>query len=177
MKFIIHGRKVEVTDSIKSYIEQKIGRLDKYLESPNDITATVVCKIRGKEQIVEVTIPLKGVLLRSEESHDDLYAAIDIASDKLERQIRKNKTRMNRKYKDESIGVNFDIIDDKDVEEEPSSIVKRKQIEMKPMSEDEAILQMELLGHEFFVFKNIESNEVDVLYRRKDGDYGIIETK
>ena len=175
MKFIIHGRKVEVTDAIRSYIEAKIGRLDKYLESPDDVTATVVCKIRGKEQIVEVTIPLKKVLLRSEESHDDLYAAIDIASDKLERQIRKNKTRMNRKYKDEGIGIVFENVEDTNDEER--TIVKRKEIEMKPMSEDEAILQMELLGHEFFVFKNIESNEVDVLYRRKDGDYGIIETK
>lgn len=176
MKFIIHGRKVEVTDSIKSYIEEKIGRLDKYLESPADAVATVVVKVRGNEQIVEVTIPLKKVLLRSEESHDDLYAAIDIASDKLERQIRKNKTRMNRKYKDESIGFNFDTVDATE-EQDESSIVKRKQIEMKPMSEDEAILQMNLLGHEFFVFKNIESGDVDVLYRRKDGDYGIIETK
>ena len=175
MEFIIHGRKVEVTDSIKRYIEEKIGRLDKYFEDPSNITATVVVKIRGKEQIVEVTIPLKRVLLRCEESHDDLYAAIDIVSDKIERQIRKNKTKITRRYKDESIGVNFDAIEAKD--EEDKTIVKRKQIEMKPMSEEEAILQMELLGHEFFVFKNIESNEVDVLYRRKDGDYGIIETK
>lgn len=177
MKFIIHGRKVEVTDAIRSYIEAKIGRLDKYLESPDDVTATVVAKVRGKEQIIEVTIPLKRVLLRSEESHDDLYAAIDIASDKLERQIRKNKTRMNRKYKDEGIGVIFDNVEEPTETETERTIVKRKEIEMKPMSEDEAILQMELLGHEFFVFKNIESNEVDVLYRRKDGDYGIIETK
>ena len=177
MKFIIHGRKVEVTDAIRSYIEAKIGRLDKYLESPDDVTATVVAKVRGKEQIIEVTIPLKSVLLRSEESHDDLYAAIDIASDKLERQIRKNKTRMNRKYKDEGIGVIFDNVEEPTETEAERTIVKRKEIEMKPMSEDEAILQMELLGHEFFVFKNIESNEVDVLYRRKDGDYGIIETK
>ncbi|MBR3523668.1 MAG: ribosome-associated translation inhibitor RaiA [Bacilli bacterium] len=176
MEFIIHGRKVEVTEPIKKYIEEKIGRLDKYFEDPSNITATVVVKIRGKEQIVEVTIPLKRVLLRCEESHDDLYAAIDIVSDKIERQIRKNKTRMSRKYKDEGIGVNFDLVE-APKEEEDKTIVKRKQIEMKPMSEEEAILQMELLGHEFFVFKNIDSDEVDVLYRRKDGDYGIIETK
>ena len=175
MELIIHGRKVEVTESIKKYIEEKIGRLDKYFDDPSNITATVVIKIRGKEQIVEVTIPLKKVLLRCEESHDDLYAAIDIVSDKIERQIRKNKTKITRRYKDEGIGVNFDLVEAKD--EEEKTIVKRKQIEMKPMSEEEAILQMELLGHEFFVFKNIESNEVDVLYRRKDGDYGIIETK
>ena len=176
MEFIIHGRKVEITDAIKKYIEEKIGRLDKYFEDPSSITATVVAKIRGKEQIVEVTIPLKGFMIRCEESHDDLYAAIDIVSDKIERQIRKNKTRMSRKYKDENIGFNFDIVE-APKEDEEKVIVKRKQIEMKPMSEEEAILQMELLGHEFFVFKNIESDEVDVLYRRKDGDYGIIETK
>ena len=176
MEFIIHGRKVEVTDAIKQYIEEKIGRLDKYFEDPSNVTATVVAKIRGKEQIVEVTIPLKGFMIRCEESHDDLYAAIDIVSDKIERQIRKNKTRMSRKYKDENIGFNFDIVE-APKEEEEKTIVKRKQIEMKPMSEEEAILQMELLGHEFFVFKNIDSEEVDVLYRRKDGDYGIIETK
>ena len=111
MEFIIHGRKVEVTEPIKKYIEEKIGRLDKYFEDSSNITATVVVKIRGKEQIVEVTIPLKKVLLRCEESHDDLYAAIDIVSDKIERQIRKNKTRMSRKYKDEGIGVNFDIVE------------------------------------------------------------------
>lgn len=175
MKFIIHGRKVEVTDSIKNYIEEKIGRLDKYFDQPDDVTATVVVKIRGKEQIVEVTIPLKKVLLRGEESHEDLYAAIDIVSDKIERQIRKNKTRMSRRYKDEVVELNLNFEEEK--EEDTSTIVKRKQIEMKPMSEEEAILQMNLLGHEFFVFKNIESNEVDVLYRRKDGDYGIIETK
>lgn len=175
MKFNIHGRKVEVTDSIKSYIEEKIGRLDKYFDQPDDVQATVVVKIRGKEQIVEVTIPLKKVLLRGEESHEDLYAAIDIVSDKIERQIRKNKTRMSRRYKDEIVEFNLNFEEEK--EEDTSTIVKRKQIEMKPMSEEEAILQMNLLGHEFFVFKNIESNEVDVLYRRKDGDYGIIETK
>lgn len=175
MKFNIHGRKVEVTDSIKSYIEEKIGRLDKYFDQPDDVQATVVVKIRGKEQIVEVTIPLKKVLLRGEESHEDLYAAIDIVSDKIERQIRKNKTRMSRRYKDEVVEFNLNFEEEK--EEDTSTIVKRKQIEMKPMSEEEAILQMNLLGHEFFVFKNIESNEVDVLYRRKDGDYGIIETK
>ena len=176
MKFNIHGRKVEVTDPIRSYIEEKIGRLDKYFENPNDITATVVIRIRGIEQIVEVTIPIQKIILRAEERHIDLYAAIDIVSDKLERQIRKNKTRMNRRTsKGENLGFDLSFEDIK--EEEESTIVKRKEIEMKPMSEEEAILQMNLIGHEFFVFRNVESGEVDVLYKRKDGNYGIIETK
>ena len=116
------------------------------------------------------------MILRAEESHSDLYAAIDIVSDKVERQIRKNKTRMNkRSSKGEDLG--FDLSFEETKEEEESSVVKRKVIEMKPMSEEEAILQMELLGHEFFVFRNVETGEIDILYMRKDGNYGIIETK
>lgn len=176
MKFNIHGKKIEVTEPIKNYIEQKIGRLDKYLENPEDITATVVVRVRGIEQIVEVTIPIHKIILRGEESHSDLYAAIDIVSEKIERQIRKNKTRMNRKStKGEVVG--FDLSFDDYKEDEENTIVKRKEIEMKPMSEEEAILQMNLISHEFFVFKNVETGEIDVLYKRKDGNYGIIETK
>lgn len=176
MKFNIHGKKVEVTEPIKKYVEEKIGRLDKYFENANDITATVVVKIRGIDQIVEVTIPIQKMILRAEESHNDLYAAIDIVSDKIERQIRKNKTRMNKRTsKGEDLG--FDLSFEGVKEEEESVIVKRKQIEMKPMSEEEAILQMNLIGHEFFVFKNAETGEIDILYQRKDGNYGIIETK
>lgn len=176
MKFNIHGKKVEVTEPIKKYIEEKIGRLDKYLESPEDVTATVVVRIRGIEQIVEVTMPIRKVILRAEESHNDLYAAIDIVSEKLERQIRKNKTRMSRRNtKGESLGFNLAFEEPK--EEEEATIVKRKEVEMKPMSEEEAILQMGLLGHDFFVFLNVETNTVDVLYKRKDGNYGIMITK
>ena len=176
MKFNIHGKKVEVTDAIRNYIEEKIGRLDKYFENPDEITAKVLIRIVGIEQIVEVTIPIQKVVLRGEERHKDLYAAIDVVSDKLERQIRKNKTRMQKRVNKETIsGFNLDFDDVK--EDDDEVIVKRKEIEMKPMSEEEAILQMNLVGHEFFVFKNVETGNVDVLYRRKDGDYGIIETK
>lgn len=176
MKFNIHGKKVEVTDSIKKYIEEKIGKLDKYLSNPENITAKVVVRISGREQIVEVTIPIQKIVLRCEERHDDLYAAIDKVSDKLERQIRKNKTRMQRRVsKNETIG--FDLSFEGSKDEEEQIIVKRKEIEMKPMSEEEAILQMNMIGHDFFVFRNVKTGEVDVLYARKDGNYGIIETK
>ena len=97
MKYNIHGKKVEVTDSIKSYIEEKIGKLDKYLSNSDELTAKVVIRIVGREQIVEVTIPIQKIVLRCEERHEDLYAAIDKVSDKLERQIRKNKTRFQSK--------------------------------------------------------------------------------
>lgn len=177
MKFNIRGKNVDVTPAIKSYIEEKIGRLDKYLESPSDVSASIVVKVRGKEQIIEVTIPINKIILRGEESHDDLYAAIDLVSDKIERQIRKNKTKLKkRKEKNNFVDFNYEFEVNKD-EEKDEKIVKRKAIEMKPMNEEEALLQMGLLGHEFFVFKNTDSECVSILYKRKDGNYGIIDTK
>ena len=175
MKFNIRGNKIDVTPAIKSYVEEKIGRLDKYLENPDEVTATVVIRVRGNEQIVEVTIPIRKVILRGEQSHNDLYAAIDIVSDKMERQIRKNKTKL-KKQKNNFVEFNIEFETEKE-EAEEKNIVKRKTVEMKPMNEEEAILQMELIGHEFFVFKDTETDCVSILYKRKDGDYGIIETK
>lgn len=175
MKFNIHGKKLDVTQSIKSYIEEKIGRLDKYFENPDNITATVLIKLRGNDQVVEATINANKFMLRGEESHKDLYAAIDKVSDKIERQIRKNKTRMNKKVS-KDLTRDF-VLDFEEQDENDNVIVKRKVIEDKPMSEEEAILQMELLGHEFFAFTNMETKDVNILYKRKDGDYGILEIK
>ena len=173
MKINIHGRKLEVTDAIKGYIEEKLKKLDKYFENPSDITATVVVKVRGNDQIIEVTVPSKRFTLRGEESHKDLYAAIDLVTDKIERQIRKNKTRIKKNFKEV---ITFDS-DVEEIEEDNNKIIKRKTIDMKPMSEEEAILQMNLLGHDFFVFNNTDTQNVSILYKRKDGDYGILETK
>ena len=142
----------------------------------DEVTANVLTKVRGNSQIVEVTIPTSKFILRSEEENEDLYAAIDLVSDKLERQIRKNKTRLNRNIKDSVKEFNFDF-DIKDEEEAKEKVVKRKNIEMKPMDEEEAILEMELLGHSFFVYKDMDTKNICVLYKRKDGDYGLIETK
>ena len=177
IKFIIRGQKVEITEAIKNYIVEKIGRLEKYFNSPESLTATVVARIRGNSQIVEVTIPTNNTILRCEVESEDLYASIDLVSDKLERQIRKNKTRIKKKVKVEV--TDFGFIDFKVAKEEndTNKIVKRKTIDNKPMSEEEAILQMNLLGHEFFVFENIDSHTTSVLYRRKDGNYGIIDLK
>ena len=175
MKFNIHGKKIDVTESIKSYIEEKIGRLDKYFENPDNVTATALIKLRGKDQVVEVTINANKFILRGEEAHKDLYASIDKVSDKIERQIRKNKTRLKKKIV-KDVSKDF-VLDFEEKEENDNIIVKRKVIENKPMSEEEAILQMELLGHEFFAYKNEETKEVNILYRRKDGDYGVLEIK
>lgn len=175
MRYNIRGEKVEVTEAIRSYIEDKIGKLDKYFENADNITASVVIKVRGKEQKIEITVPAMLYTLRSEEAHSDLYAAIDLTVDKLERQIRKHKTKINSKNK-KNVIQNFEIDLEDKFEEDESKVLKRKKVDMKPMDEEEAIMQMEMLGHSFFVFKNAETNNICVLYLRKDGNYGIIET-
>lgn len=176
MKFNIHGKKLEVTSAIKDYIENKIGRLDKYFDNPENITATVVIKIVGKNQVVEVTINTNSFVIRGEEANSDLYASIDLVSDKIERQIRKNKTRMHKKINKDKIK-DFNLTYESEIEDKNDIIVKRKEIETKPMDEEEAILQMELLGHDFFVFKNANTDKFNIIYKRKEGNYGIIETK
>jgi len=176
MKYNIRGDRMVVTEAIRDYAEEKLGRLEKYFKD-DDITANVLTRVRGNSQIVEVTIPTSKFVLRSEEENEDLYAAIDLVSDKLERQIRKNKTRLNRNVKENTKEFNFDYVLEDTEEESKEKIVKRKNIEMKPMDEEEAILEMELLGHSFFVYKDMDTNNVCVLYKRKDGDYGLIETK
>ena len=171
MKYLIRGEKIQVTDSIKDYIQEKLSKMDKYLDNPENVEAKILIKVKGVEQRVEVTIQTKGYFLRAEEAHSDLYAAIDLIIDKLERQFRKYKTKLLDKSRQENIQDSFDI--DEVIEEE---IVKRKKIYLKPMDEEEAIMQMELLGHTFFVFKNIETDTICVIYKRHDGDYGLIET-
>ena len=170
MKYNIRGDRMVVTDAIRDYAEEKLGRLEKYFKD-DDITANVLTRVRGNSQIVEVTIPTSKFVLRSEEENEDLYAAIDLVSDKLERQIRKNKTRLNRNVKENAREFNFDYVIEDTEEESKEKIVKRKNIEMKPMDEEEAILEMELLGHSFFVYKDMDTNNVCVLYKRKDGNY------
>jgi len=173
----IRGEKIKITPAISKYIHEKLEKMDKYFETPENINANVLVRIRGVEQIVEVTIPIKNAVLRAEERNKDLYAAIDFVADKLERQVRKNKTKMKKKTNKVKLSeLNLDFpLDEK--EEATSKIVKRKMVETKPMSEEEAMLQMELVDHDFYVFKEAKTNEIYILYKRKDGDYGIIETK
>ena len=174
MRFNIRGNKDILDDSVKNYIETKIGKLDKYFENPGEITANVLVKTVGINEVIEVTIPIKKAILRAEVSNKDVYAAIDLVLEKLERQIRKNKTKIKHKSNKENIDVFIDFeITEEDMNN--NKIIKRKEIENKPMDEEEAILQMDLLGHDFFIFKNIATDNVAVVYKRKDGNYGIIE--
>ena len=173
MIYNIRGDKILVTDAIKDYITEKLGRLDKYFKN-DELNVNVLIKVKGFNQTIEVTIPTPNFTIRNEESAEDLYAAIDLVTDKIERQIRKNKTKINSKIK-RNIIQNFEM-DLEDNFDEDSKVLKRKKVDMKPMDEEEAILQMEMLGHSFFVFKNADTDSICVLYLRKDGNYGIIET-
>lgn len=178
MEIIIHGDKIKVTEAMKSYIEDKLGRLDKYLENSENVRANVIVKVKGHLQTMEITIPLKSFILRSEETQEDFYAAVDKTIDKLERQIRKNKTKLMSRNSKPSYDFNFSMIEiEKEEEKEESKIVKRKTIEVKPMNEEEAILQMELLGHQFYMYKDADTNKPAVVYKRNDGNYGVIESE
>lgn len=176
MEIIIHGDKLKVTDAMKEYIEEKLEKLNKYLENSENVRASVIVKVKNHEQRVEITIPLKAFILRSEESKDDFYAAVDKTIDKLERQIRKNKTRIMSKQ----VKTNRDFSMSAFAGEEESDdkkILKRKKVEVKPMNEEEAILQMELLGHQFYMYKDSDTDQVAVVYKRTDGNYGVIESE
>jgi len=178
MEIIIRGDKIKVTDAMKNYVTEKIGKLDKYLEDSDNVRATVVAKVRNHREIVEITIPLKSFVIRSEEAQDDFYAAVDKTIDKLERQIRKNKTKlMARTNKNVGMGDFAFASIEEDFEHEHGKVIKRKKVEVKPMDEEEAILQMDLLGLQFYMYKDRETGTTCVVYKRNDEGYGVIETE
>ena len=176
MKISIHGDHVKITEAIKGYVEEKISKLSKYFGDDTDIDVIVKIRVRGIEQIIEVTVPTKLFTIRAEESNEDLYAAIDLVQKKLETQKKKNKSKLASRYKDKKGFVMTNEIEEIP-EEEESSIIRRKEIEFKPMDEEEAILQMELVNHDFYVFKNSKEKCTSVVYKRKDGKYGIINAR
>ncbi len=172
MEVLIRGNKTTITDAMREYVKEKLSKLDKYTLD-DDIKATVLVKIRNYTQKVEVTIPLKTLILRAEEESEDFYSAVDLVISKLERQIRKNKTKLKKK---EKTGIKeFNIDDIIDLSDEDDVEIKRKKIEIKPMNLEEAILQMELLGHNFYMYKDSELKKIALVYKRRDGGYGVIE--
>ncbi|MFM9330652.1 ribosome hibernation-promoting factor, HPF/YfiA family [Paenibacillus mesotrionivorans] len=180
MKFSIRGDRIEVTEALRDYVEKKLGRLERYFEAPPTSEVNVTLSVIREKQSVEVTIPLTGVLLRAEEKSDDMYASIDLVVDKLERQIRKHKTKVNRKIRQESGYKNLfkdDVVTPVHLleEEDEYEVVRTKRFTLKPMDVEEAILQMNMVGHTFFVFANSDSSQVNVVYKRADGKYGLIE--
>ncbi|MDT8859234.1 ribosome-associated translation inhibitor RaiA [Alkalihalobacillus sp. MEB130] len=182
MRFNIRGENVEVTNAIRDYIIKKVEKLEKYFDGMIQAEVQVKLKVYDKDTKVEITIPLKSLVLRAEEQHENMYAAIDLIVDKLERQVRKYKTKVNRKprqvkavrkIEDTSVLVLEPEVDTFD--EERFEVVRTKKFNLKPMDTEEAILQMNMLGHQFFVYTESESLETNIVYQRKDGKYAVIE--
>lgn len=173
MRVTVSGKNIDVSPSIREYIEGKLDKFDRYFNTDIDIKVTV--SVEKNRQKIEVTMPLRhGVTFRAEETSEDLYQSVDLVMDKLMKQMRKHKTKIEKKYhRHESIRV----ADIPDYEEEvvESKIVRTKSFPIKPMDAEEAVLQMEMLNHDFFVFRDGETDEVNVVYIRKDGNYGLIE--
>jgi putative sigma-54 modulation protein len=180
MDYNVRGENIEVTPAIREYAEKKIGKLERYFSNTPNATAMVNLRVNNNTSKVEVTIPMTNLVLRAEEEHADMYAAIDLITDKLERQIRKHKTKVNRKFRANNtapeVFATFLDTESETVEEEQElEVVRNKRFDLKPMDSEEAILQMNMLGHNFFVYTNSDTNSTNVVYRRKDGRYGLIE--
>ncbi|ANB56665.1 ribosomal subunit interface protein [Anoxybacillus sp. B7M1] len=182
MKYNIRGENLEVTQALKDYAEKKLGKLERYFDATEEVIVNVNLKVYNDKQAkVEVTIPMPQLVLRAEERHEDMYAALDLVTDKLERQIRKHKTKVNRKWREKEAkhvfaGNDVPVATEPAEEEEwDFELVRTKRFSLKPMDSEEAILQMNMLGHSFFVFTNAETNRTNIVYRRKDGRYGLIE--
>ena len=176
MKITLRGKNIEITEAIEEKVSEKLSKLDKYFIVSENVEAKVLVRTYPYGQKIEVTIPTEYVLLRAEVVDQDLYNAIDLVIDKLEGQIRKYKTRLNRKSKDNKLAFNLASIEPLEDEEE-DVLVKTKTITPKPMDMEEAIMQMELIGHSFFVYRDTETDAISIVYRRNDGDYGLIETE
>ena len=174
MKMNFAGKNMEVTDALREVTTKKLSKLDKYFQQ--DIEGNVTFSTQRNRKTIEVTINLPGTIIRAEESSDDMYASIDRAIDVLERQIRKYKTRLQKRYQNGKT-IRFENVMPlpQDKSTKKPKLVRRKRFNLKPMSHEEAILQMELLGHNFFVFVDADTDDVSVVYKRKDGNYGLIE--
>ena len=179
MDYNIRGENIEVTPALRDYVEKKVGRVEKYFSNTPNATVYVNLKVYSDRTAkVEITIPMPNLVLRAEEKNPDMYAAIDVIADKLERQIRKYKTRVNRKHRANGSAADlfsFEDVEGADTEEHDLELVRTKRFDLKPMDSEEAILQMNMLGHNFFVYTNAETNLPNVVYKRKDGRYGLIE--
>lgn len=176
MEINVRGKNIEVTEALVDYAQKKVNKLARYLDRARE--AQVVMTVIREEHIVEVTVILNGLILRGEESTGDMYASIDMVVDKLEKQLVKYKTRLSRSLRQQGLRAMTEKLFSPGMKEEEDTearVVKTKRFPLKPMNLEEAILQMNLLGHDFFVFANADSEKVSVLYRRKDGDYGLIE--
>ena len=172
MKFIIIGRNIDVTEGLKSAVQEKLGKLERYFTPDTEIHVTL--SVEKDRQKIEVTIPVKGNIIRSEQVSSDMYVSIDLVEEVIERQLRKYKTKI---VNQQQAGGNFqkEFVEDEFLEDEEVKIIRTKKFGIKPMYPEDACVQMELLGHNFYVFRNAETDEVNVVYKRKGNTYGLIE--
>ncbi|AGU82920.1 ribosome hibernation-promoting factor, HPF/YfiA family [Streptococcus anginosus] len=179
IKYSIRGENLEVTEALRDYVVSKLEKIEKYFQADQELDARVNLKVyREKTAKVEVTIPLGSITLRAEDVSQDMYGSIDLVTDKIERQIRKNKTKIERKNRNKkSTSQLFTDAVVEEAEATPAKVVRSKQIDLKPMDLEEALLQMDLLGHDFFIYTDVEDNTTNVLYRREDGDVGLLEVR
>ena len=172
MKFVILGKNIEVTEGLRSAVEEKIGKLEKYFNEDTEVHVTL--SVEKDRQKIEVTIPVKGSIIRSEQVSNDLYVSIDLVEEIIERQLKKYKSKLVN-YKQNSDNFKQDYIDKDFSDDDEIKIIRSKKFDMKPMYPEDACVQMELLGHNFFVFQNAETDQVCVVYKRKGNTYGMIE--
>ncbi|HEW9039367.1 TPA: ribosome-associated translation inhibitor RaiA [Streptococcus pneumoniae] len=177
IKYSIRGENLEVTEAIRDYVVSKLEKIEKYFQPEQELDARINLKVyREKTAKVEVTIPLGSITLRAEDVSQDMYGSIDLVTDKIARQIRKNKTKIERKNKVATGQLFTDaLVEDSNIVQ--SKVVRSKQIDLKPMDLEEAILQMDLLGHDFFIYVDVEDQTTNVIYRREDGEIGLLEVK
>jgi putative sigma-54 modulation protein len=176
LRFDIRGKNIEVTEALKDYVEKRLSKLERFIEDVR--VAQVTLSVEGESHKVEVTIPHNGIILRGEEETEDMYSSIDLVVDKLEKQIDKYKTKLYRRYR--GIGFRKSLVRELETSGEAVEqfkIVRTKKFALKPMDVEEAVMQMNLLGHSFFVFFNSGTEEVNVVYRRHDGNFGLIEPR
>ena len=172
MRFIITGRNIDVTEGLRSAVEDKLGKLDRFFAPETQISVTL--SVEKERQKIEVTIPVKGNIIRSEQTSSDMYVSIDLVEEVIERQLKKYKNKIVDKQQN-AVAFSKEFIDNDYEDEEEVKIIRSKRFGVKPMVPEEACVQMELLGHNFFVFLNAETNEVNVVYKRKGDTYGLIE--
>ena len=171
MSIVVRGKNIEITPALKEYVVKRVSKITKYFDSLGEITA--ILTVEKGRHIIELTVPVNGIMLRGEEATLDMYTSIDLVVDKIEKQIEKYKTKLARRLK---VGTfKGELVSAAIAEAEEQHVVKTKRFAVKPMDVEEAMLQMNLINHDFFVFSNAETDEVNVLYRRKDGNYGLIE--
>jgi putative sigma-54 modulation protein len=173
MKFVIVGKNMEVTDNLKDAVEEKIGKLERYFTP--DTEARVTMSVEKDRQKIEVTIPVKGTIIRSEQVSNDMYVSIDLVEEIIERQLKKYKNKIVDSKRDGASNFKQEFLEKESEEDEEIKIVRSKKFDVKPMYPEDACIQMELLGHGFYVFCNAETDQVNVVYKRKGNTYGLIE--